>query len=66
MSIIAPEKQDMMLPEAIELESRMHDDLEELDGWGDHPIAVNNRYFLQTVLTEVQDRIAHLTSLLTF
>ncbi|RIR93171.1 hypothetical protein [Mycobacteroides abscessus] len=55
----------MMLPEAIKLETRIYDDLEDLDG-DQSPIAVNNRYFLQTLLTQVQERIGHLTSLLTF
>ncbi|EUA84261.1 hypothetical protein I541_1051 [Mycobacteroides abscessus] len=54
-----------MLPEAIKLETRIYDDLEDLDG-DQSPIAVNNRYFLQTLLTQVQERIGHLTALLTF
>ncbi|SIJ95444.1 Uncharacterised protein [Mycobacteroides abscessus subsp. abscessus] len=55
----------MMLLEVFELESRLLDDLEELVG-DDSPIAVNNRCFLQTLLTQVQERIGHLTTLLTF
>lgn len=66
MSVIAPTThKHMMLPEAIQLEERIHADLEDLDG-DESPLAANNRYFLQTLLTQVQDRIAHLTSLLTF
>lgn len=65
MSIIAPEKQDLMLPEAIELESQLHDDLEELSRMSS-PDAVRDQLFVQRLLTQVQDRIAHLTSLLTF
>ncbi|MFT9575668.1 hypothetical protein [Mycobacteroides abscessus] len=59
------EYEDLMLPEAIKLETRIYDDLEDLDG-DQLPIAVNNRYFLQTLLTQVQERIGHLTTLLTF
>lgn len=40
----------LMLTEAIQLESKLHDELE----------------YLQTRLTEVRDRIGHLTSLLVF
>ncbi|MBN7403224.1 Uncharacterised protein [Mycobacteroides abscessus subsp. abscessus] len=66
MSITTPvEYEDLMLPEAIKLETRIYDDLEDLDG-DQSPIAVNNRYFLQTLLTQVQERIGHLTALLTF
>lgn len=66
MSITTPvEYEDLMLPEAIKLETRIYDDLEDLDG-DRLPIAVNNRYFLQTLLTQVQDRIGHLTSMLVF
>lgn len=66
MSVIAPTThKHMMLPEAIQLEERIHADLGDLDG-DESPLAANNRYFLQTLLTEVQDRIAHFTSLLTF
>lgn len=66
MSITAyVEYKDMMLPDVLRHEGRIYDRLEELDG-DESPIAVNNRYFLQTVLTQVQDRIAHFTSLLTF
>lgn len=65
MSTIAPEKQDMMIPEAIKLESQLHDDLEYLVT---HPYRDTRQEQLQvrTLLIEVQDRIAHLTSLLTF
>lgn len=61
MSIIAPEKQDLTLLEAIELESQLHDALEGLT----HSVSPMG-VLLQITLTEVQDRIAHLTSLLTF
>ena len=59
------EYEDMMLPEALHLEACIHDDLEDLDG-DESFVAVNNRYVLRTWLTGVQDRMAHLTSLLTF
>lgn len=69
MYAITPEDhkqyEDMMLPEALHLESCIQDDLEDLDG-DQSPIAVNNRCFLQTLLTQVQERIGHLTTLLTF
>ncbi|WJJ56655.1 hypothetical protein PROPHIBWHA1_40 [Mycobacterium phage prophiBWHA-1] len=66
MPITTPvEYKDLMLPEAIKLETRIYDDLEDLDG-DQSPIAVNNRHFLQTLLTQVQERIGHLTTLLTF
>lgn len=57
--------EDMMLPEAIQLEERISDELEDLAA-NESPIAANNRYVLRTWLIGVQDRIGHLTSLLTF
>lgn len=66
MSITTPvEYEDLMLPEALRLEERIHDDLEDLDG-DESLVAVFDRYVLRTWLTVVQDRIAYLTSLLTF
>lgn len=59
------EYNDMTLPEAIHLEEQLYEDLNYLI---DHPYCntAPQREQLQTVLTQVQDRIAHLTSLLTF
>ncbi len=51
--------EDMMLPEALRLEARIHEDLDGVINDADRDV-------LQTWLTGVEDRIGHLTSLLVF
>lgn len=66
MSIIGtPSIEDMTLPESIELQDQLHEDLEELSRLSS-PDAVKDQLFMRNLLTEVQDRIGHLTSLLVF
>lgn len=66
MSIIGtPSIEDMTLPESIELQDQLHEDLEELSRLSS-PDAVKDQLFVRNLLTEVQDRIGHLTSLLVF
>ena len=57
---------DMMLPEAIRMEGRLHDQIDEFDSFPIGTVADWEIALVQTLLIEVQDRIAHLTSLLTF
>lgn len=66
MSIIGtPSIEDMTLPESIELQDQLHEDLEELSRLSS-PDAVKDQLFVRNLLIEVQDRIGHLTSLLVF
>lgn len=66
MSIIGtPSIEYMTLPESIELQDQLHEDLEGLSRLSS-PDAVKDQLFVRNLLTEVQDRIGHLTSLLVF
>lgn len=59
------EYNDMTLPEAIQMQDQLHDDLEELSLFSS-PDSAKDRLYVRNLLTQVQERIAQLTSLLTF
>lgn len=67
MSLIGiPPIEDLMLPEAVQLESTIHDNMDALRDMNLTMYAQWEWDNLQNLLTEVQDRIGHLTSLLVF